>query len=440
VCFHPCEGKCRRSTLDESLSIRSLKRYMADQEKTFQLPAMYGNGKNAKRKVAIVGAGPAGLSCAFFLARLGYQPTVYEAESRPGGMLVQAIPAYRLPREELDREIDAIRKLGVDIRLNKRLGRDFTLTDLRAKGAEAVFLAVGAPKGLGLGLKGEDAKGVVEAIEYLRTYNLTGRAPKGKQVVVVGGGNAAVDAARTALRLGARKVTVLYRRTRSEMPAYAEEVEEAEREGVRFEFLAAPLALDVKGGALAGATFRRMALGEFDKSGRRRPVNTGDEFALEADLLIAAIGQALDPSALFDGVTVKLSERDYLAVDPTTGQTSVEWIFAGGDAAVGPSSVIEAVAAGEKAAVGINRLLTGQTAAPWREDRLADTAFDPDADPVMTARAAMKLLPAAKRAGFAEVECTWASTTALGESRRCLRCDWREEAAATTGAKAPVRN
>jgi len=440
VCFHPCEGKCRRSTLDESLSIRSLKRYMADQETTFQLPAMYGDGKNAKRKVAIVGAGPAGLSCAYFLARLGYKPTVYESESEPGGMLVQAIPAYRLPRSELRREIDAIKKLGVEIKTKRRLGKDFTLTDLREKGVEAVFLAVGAPKGSALGLKGEDAKGVIEAIEYLRAYNLTGNAPKGKQVVVIGGGNAAVDAARTALRLGAKKVTVVYRRTRSEMPAYAEEVEEAEREGVRFELLAAPLSLDVKNGALVGATFRRMELGEFDTSGRRRPVaKKGDEFTLEADLLIAAIGQALDPSAIFDGVSVRLSEREYIAVDPVTGQTSVEWIFAGGDAAIGPSSVIEAVAAGEKAAVGIHRLLTGETFAPWREDRLVDTAYDPDADPVMTERAALKLLPTAKRKGFAEVECTWASSTAMGEARRCLRCDWREEAA-VTGAKQPVRN
>ncbi|MCX7032254.1 MAG: FAD-dependent oxidoreductase, partial [Spirochaetes bacterium] len=288
--------------------------------------------------------------------------------------------------------------------------------------------------------KGEDAKGVVEAIEYLRTYNLTGHAPKGAEVVVVGGGNAAVDAARTALRLGAAKVTVVYRRTRSEMPAYAEEVEEAEREGVRFEFLAAPLSLEVKSGTLAAATFRRMELGEFDKSGRRRPVaKAGAEFTLEADLLIAAIGQALAPSELFDGTSVKLSEREYIAVEATTGQTSVEWIFAGGDAATGPSSVIEAVAAGERAAVGINRLLTGETVAPWREDRLVDTAYDPDADPEMTGRAALKLLPAAKRAGFAEVECTWASKTALGESRRCLRCDWRDEAA-TAGAKQTARN
>jgi NADH-quinone oxidoreductase subunit F len=257
---------------------------------------------------------------------------------------------------------------------------------------------------------------------------------------VVGGGNAAVDAARTALRLGAGKVTVVYRRTRGEMPAYAEEVEEAGKEGVRFEFLAAPLSLQVKGGALAGTTFRRMELGEFDKSGRRRPVaKDGAAFTIEADLLIVAIGQALAPSELFDGVSVRLNEREYLEADPTTGQTSVEWIFAGGDATTGPASVIEAVAAGERAAVGINRMLSGETAAPWREDRLVDTAYDPDAEPMMTPRAAQKLLPAARRTGFVEVECAWASKTALGESRRCLRCDWREEAAAA-GSKQPARH
>jgi NADH-quinone oxidoreductase subunit F len=430
VCFHPCEGKCRRSTLDDPLSIRSLKRYMADQEETVQLPAMYRNPANAKRKVAIVGAGPAGLSCAWFLARLGYQPTVFESEGAAGGMLDQAIPAYRLPRALLRREIRMIEKVGVEIRTGRKLGRDFTLTSLREKGYEAVCLAVGAPKGSPLGLAGEEAKGVTEAIDYLRSYNSHGTATKGTDVVVVGGGNAAIDAARTALRLGAKKVTVAYRRTRGEMPAYAEEVEEAEKEGVRFEFLAAPVSLGVTDGAVSSVTMRRMELGEFDKSGRRRPVaKAGDEFTLEADLVIAAVGQVLAPSELFDGVSVKLNERGYLAADPATGQTSVEWIFAGGDASIGPSSVVEAVAAGERAAVGINRLLTGAATAPWREDRLVDTAYDPDADPVATPRAALKLLPVAKRKGFVEVECTWASATAMGESKRCLRCDWREELA-----------
>ena len=208
-----------------------------------------------------MGAGPAGLSCAYFLARLGYRPTVFEAASEPGGMLVQAIPAYRLPREILRREIGMIEKLGVQIKTKKRMGKDFTLQSLREAGFESVFLAVGTPRGTGLGMKGGDLTGVTEAIDFLRQYNLSGKAPVGEKVVVVGGGNAAVDAARTALRLGAKSVTVAYRRTRPEMPAYQEEVEEAEREGVKFEFLASPLELVQKGGKLSAVKMRRMELG-----------------------------------------------------------------------------------------------------------------------------------------------------------------------------------
>ncbi len=429
VCFHPCESKCRRSTLDDPLSIRALKRYMVDQEKDFQLPEIAVNPANAKRKIAIVGAGPAGLSCAYFLARLGYKPTIFEAASEAGGMLVQAIPAYRLPRDVLRREIGMIEKLGVEIKTKKKLGKDFTLKSLKDKGYEAVFLAVGAPKGTGLGLgTGDGVDGVVDALSFLSAYNLTGKAPVGEKVVVVGGGNAAVDAARTALRLGAKSVTVAYRRTRSEMPAYAEEVAEAEKEGVRFEFLAAPLEVVQKKGKLSALKVRRMELGEFDRSGRRKPVAKAEnDFVLPADQLIAAIGQALAPEELFDGVALKLNDRQFIAVNPLNGQTSEGWVFAGGDAATGPSSVIEAIAAGEKAAVGIDAMLTGAEHAGWRVSKLVDTFFDPDADPVMTERAGLRLLPVARRRGFAEVETTWAASVALGESKRCLRCDYREQ-------------
>ncbi len=428
VCFHPCESKCRRSTLDEPLSIRALKRYMVDQEKELALPAMHADPANAARKVAIVGAGPAGLSCAFFLARLGYKPEVFEAAKTAGGMLVQAIPAYRLPRELLAKEIQMIQKLGARLRLGKALGRDFTLGELRKQGYEAVFLGVGAPAGLSLGLKKEQEAGVVEAVDFLREYNLSGKAKVGAKVVVVGGGNAAVDAARTALRLGARSVTVVYRRTRAEMPAYQEEVEEAEKEGVRFELLAAPLELELKQGKLAAVRCRRMELGEFDRSGRRKPVAKGAEFRLEADTLIAAIGQTLKSEELFDGVSLKLNERDFIAVASETGQTSEPWVFAGGDAVSGPSSVIEAIAAGEKAAVGIDQLLSGTAHAAWRRESLADTFFDPDADPVEAARAPLSLIPVSKRRlNFDEVESTWSRTVALAESKRCLRCDYREQ-------------
>jgi NADH-quinone oxidoreductase subunit F len=288
---------------------------------------------------------------------------------------------------------------------------------------------VGAPAGLSLGLKKEQEAGVIEAIAFLREYNLTGKAKVGENVVVVGGGNAAVDAARTALRLGAKKVTVVYRRTKAEMPAYREEVEEAEKEGVRFEFLAAPLELDLQKGKLAAVRCRRMELGEFDKSGRRRPVSKGaNDFDLAADTLIAAIGQTLKTGELFDGVSLKLNERDFIAVDHATGQSSEPWVFAGGDAVSGPSSVIEAIAAGEKAAVGIDQFLTGAVHAAWRTESPVDTAFDSDADPVETARAPLSLIPVPRRRGnFDEVESTWSRTVALAESKRCLRCDYREE-------------
>ncbi len=433
VCFHPCESKCRRSTLDDPLSIRALKRYMVDQEKDFQLPEVQYNPVNAKKKIAIVGAGPAGLSCGYFLARLGYKPTIFEAAGEAGGMLVQAIPAYRLPRDVLRREIRMIEKMGVEIKLKKKLGRDFTLEGLKEKGYDAVFLAVGAPKGTGLGLKdGDGVAGVVDALGFLSAYNLTGKAPArtpvGEKVVVVGGGNAAVDAARTALRLGAKSVTVVYRRTRSEMPAWAEEVEEAEKEGVRFEFLAAPLEIVQEKGKVSALKVRRMELGEFDRSGRRKPVaKAGNDFVLPADQVIAAIGQALAPEEIFDGVTLKLNDRQFIAVNPGNGQTSEPWIFAGGDAATGPSSVIEAIGAGERAAVGIDAMLTGAEHASWRVSKLVDTFFDPDADPVMTGRAGLRLLPVAKRKGFAEVETTWAASVALAEAKRCLRCDYREQ-------------
>ena len=227
VCFHTCEERCRRVSLDEAMAVRSVKRFMVDQEITIQLPEVHENAENAKRKIAIIGAGPAGLSCAYFLARLGYRPNVFEAEQRPGGMLVQTIPAYRLPREILAREIRMIEGMGVTIETGKRLGKDFTIADLQKQGFEAVFLGVGTPSGLSLNLPGIEAEGVVDALNFLRTYNLRGSVPIKKSIVVVGGGNAAIDAARTAIRLGAEDVRVIYRRTQDEMPAYAEEIEQA---------------------------------------------------------------------------------------------------------------------------------------------------------------------------------------------------------------------
>ena len=428
VCFHTCEDKCRRATLDQPVSIRGVKRYLAEQEVDVVLPEVHDDPENAKRRIAIVGGGPAGLSCGYFLARLGYRPTILEAEPRAGGMLVQAIPAYRLPREIVEREVRMIQSLGVDLQLGKRLGRDFTLAGLKQQGYDAVFLAVGAAKGSRLGLPGEDAAGVSEALSFLRHYNLTGSGTVGRHVAVIGGGNAAIDAARTALRLGAESVAVLYRRTRGEMPAYGEEIEEAEREGVAIRELVAPEELVVRDGKVAGVRCRAMKLGAYDQSGRRRPQPSDEPpFVVQADQVIAAIGQVLEPAEIRGDLDLTLTRRGYFEADPITGATSVPWLFAGGDAAVGPSSVAEAVGAGERAAVGIDRFLTGEMHAFWRTEALSTVAFDPDADPTPDLRAPMPMLPVERRKGaFQEVELTFTREVALREARRCLRCDYRE--------------
>ncbi|MBD3314724.1 MAG: FAD-dependent oxidoreductase, partial [Chitinivibrionales bacterium] len=426
VCFHTCEDKCRRTSLDDSVAVRSVKRHMVEQEITVQLPEVHENAENAKRKIAVVGAGPAGLSCAYFLARLGYKPTVFEAEPRPGGMLVQTIPAYRLPREELAREVRMIENLGVDIQTNKKLGTDFTLASLKDDGYEAAFIAVGSPHGICLDIPGKDANNVTEAINFLREYNLRGSAKVGKKVVVIGGGNAAIDAARTALRLGAEDVTVVYRRTRGEMPAYAEEIEEAQHEGVVMKTLVSPVEIVVDKGTAKGLKCRPMKLGVFDSSGRRRPEDADQgDFVMDADQIIMACGQTLNCGELCRDIELATVRDKRLKVDPLSGQTSVPWVFAGGDAATGPASVIDAVAGGERAAVGIDAYLTGEEHAFWREQRRVDVDYDPDADPVPYPRESLNTLAVERRRNnFNEVEIPWNEAVAVRQAKRCLRCDY----------------
>jgi NADH-quinone oxidoreductase subunit F len=429
VCFHTCEDKCRRATLDDSVSIRGIKRFMVDQEVIIQVPEVRHNEQNAARKIAIIGAGPAGLSCAYFLARLGYRPTVFESEPRPGGMLVQTIPAYRLPRETLAREIRMIEQLGVTIETNKKLGQDFTLQELRDKKYDAIFIGIGAPESFGLGISGEDAAGVVMALPFLREYNIRGSVPVGKKVVVVGGGNAAIDAARTALRLGAESVTVLYRRSQEEMPAYAEEVREAIYEGIKLMPLTHPVEiLKSSDGKVSGVKCMTMKLGDYDRSGRRSPTADGaNQFTLEADQVIGAIGQTLQPGRLFElkDTELKMTPNKFIYADPVTGQTSIPGIFAGGDAASGPWSVVAAIGAGERAAVGIDQFLTGEDHAFWREEKVVDTDFDPDVDPVPYPRESVRSIPVEKRKhNFDEVELSWNENVAQRQAKRCLRCDY----------------
>ena len=319
VCFHTCEDKCRRSTLDAPVSIRGIKRFMVDQEIVIQLPEIRENAVNAKKKIAIIGAGPAGLSCAYFLARLGYQPKVFEGEQRPGGMLVQSIPAYRLPREIVAREVRMIEQMGVDIQTGVWLGKDITLKKLRAEGYDAVFMGVGAPQGVTLGMPGEDAEGITDALHFLRMYNTRGSVPVGKNVVVIGGGNSAIDAARTALRLGAEKVTVVYRRSREAMPAYEEEIEEAEHEGVELKLLTAPTEIVVEGRRVAGIKCMPMRLGEFDRSGRRRPEESGETFIIKADQILVAIGQTLDLKKYCGEISLETRNQGFVNINPVTG-------------------------------------------------------------------------------------------------------------------------
>jgi len=440
VCFHTCEDKCRRSSIDAPVSIRGIKRFMVDQEVTMQLPEVRENEINAKRKIAIVGAGPAGLSCAYFLARLGYRPKVFEAEPRPGGMLVQAIPAYRLPREIVAREVRMVEHMGVEIFTNMVLGEDITLKALRAEGYDAAFLGVGAPCGVGLGLPGADAEGIGDALSFLRTYNLRGSVPVGKNVVVIGGGNSAIDAARTALRLGAETVTVVYRRSREAMPAYEEEIEEAEHEGVVLKLLTAPVEVVLEGRRVVGIKCLPMRLGEFDRSGRRRPEESGDAFILRADHVLVAIGQTLDMQKITRDVPLEIRNQTFIQANPVTGQTSEKWIFSGGDAVTGPSSVVEAVAAGERAAVGIDLFLTGANHAVWRETLEVDTAFDPDAEPSDAPREKLNLIPVERRRNnFAEVEQPWCESVAIRQAGRCLRCDYGKRCGAVQAEGAMTR-
>jgi len=431
VCHHPCEEKCRLAGAgDNPLAVRALKRFLADYEmrKRIRIPAK-PKPSNGKR-VAIVGSGPAGLTCAYYLALKGYGVTIFEALPVAGGMLVVGIPEYRLPRNILSYEIESIRKLGVEIRTNTTVGRDVPLEELR-KEYQAIFIAAGAHKGLKMNIEGEDAQGVVDAVDFLRALNLGREVEIGQRVVVVGGGNAAIDAARVAKRLG-KDVRIFYRRTRREMPAIPEEVEEAIREGIEIQFLVTPVRVLVRDGKVAAIECIRMRLGDVDKSGRRRPIPIeGSEFTVEVDTLIPAIGQQPDIASLVDGNGLKLTRWQTIEVAPDTLHSSQEGIFAGGDVVTGPLTVTDAMAHGKIAAEMIDKYLRGEPVTrKYRVTRPAMRVEAPeltDEEIAQLRRPAMPALPVEKRTGsFAEVELGFTEELAIREAKRCLRCDLEE--------------
>ena len=366
ICPHGCEEACRRCEKDEPVAIRDLKRLAADrcdprQIKIECLPAR-------PERVAIIGSGPAGLSAAYHLARKGVRSTIFEALPQPGGMLRVGIPEHRLPRKILDREIELITDLGVEIRTNTPLGQDLTVEDLFRKGYKAVYLAMGAHKGIDLGIPGERAKGVRQGVEFLRELNLTGRAEVGKRVAIIGGGNVAIDVARSAVRLGAQEVNIIYRRTKAEMPAWEEERVAAEAEGVTITFLSAPQEVLTEEDRVVGLRCIRMELGEPDSSGRRRPIPVpGSEYEIAVDQLIPAIGQIPDLSALEDVAGLSFSRWGTAEADTVTYATGRDGVFAGGDLQTGPWIAIGAVAAGREAAESIVRYLDGRDMAEGRK-------------------------------------------------------------------------
>ena len=423
VCNAPCESKCRRAQIDEPVSIRALKRFAADAAERGELPMPATmESKAAGKKVAIIGSGPAGLTCAYHLARLGIKPTVFEAESVAGGMLATAIPPYRLPRNVLAGEIEMIKSLGVEIKLNARVDKA-GFEKIRAD-YDAVFVATGADKGWTLGIPGEDLEGVYDAITFLKDANLGRNTIEvGEKVAVVGGGNSAVDAARTALRRGAKKVTIIYRRLKADMPAAPEEIHEAEVEGVEIRYLAVPVEAIGENGKLKSLRVQLLDQGEFDKSGRRRPRPIeGSEFDLPVDTVITALSQ--EPDTEYLGGLVETKKGGTVKIDGSTMKTSAEGVFAGGDVVNGPWTVIGAVGDGIKAAISIDRYLggTGELASDTANIEIPPAPEDVD-DIVETPRVHTNLLKPEQRVGNAEVDLGYTREQALREAARCLRCD-----------------
>lgn len=430
ICTRPCEFMCVRGRIDTPVSIKYLKAFAAERamsERRYKNP---DKEPDKNRKVCIVGAGPAGMSAAYYLALKGYGVTVIEALPVAGGMMMVGVPGYRLPREVIDREVAMLKELGVEFRFNTRFGKDTNTDKLRKEGFGAFFISIGAHGFLKLGISGEsDYPQVFDAIELLKRVALGERQVPGNRVLVIGGGNVAIDAARTCLRLGCEEVSMLYRRTRSEMPADSEEVEQAEEEGVRISFLTVPAEVTGKDGKLTGLRCLRAKLKATEDGGRKIPVPVeGSDYLIDADVIITAIGQRVENSDIGTITGLKWTRRSTLDVNLVTMETSVEGIFAAGDAVLGPATVIEAIGGGKRAAASIDRYLLGipqpkMPPVPVRRGRINCIEL-PSATRMILKRPVMPLLNLdRRRTTFQQVELGYTENAVREESRRCLRCD-----------------
>ncbi|MDY6911266.1 MAG: FAD-dependent oxidoreductase [Chloroflexota bacterium] len=427
VCTHPCESVCTRGKVDQPIAIASLKRYLADME-----PAQYTLmptevvAPDSPRRVAIIGSGPAGLTCARDLVRMGHNSTIFESLPIPGGMVAVGMPRFRLPHEVREAEINAITNLGIEIKMNTPIGKYLTLGDLKEQGYEAIFIASGAHKNPRMDIPGEDVDGVIDSIAFLRSVNLKSPIQIGKNVVVIGGGYTAIDSARTAIRRNSAKVRILYRRTADEMSATPAEILETIEEGVDLSFLVAPIRVIEENGRVVGIECQNMELGEPDESGRKRPIPIeGSTFTFECDTIIPAIGQLPDLGAFGYGDIQPKNNGKTMLVDLLTLATDVPGVFAGGDVVHGPRSMVEAVGDGRRAAVSIDRLLRGENISAGRTlERPQPVEVNIDEIKIPPGgRRRIPVLPAKKRVGsFEEVETGYTTFMALRESKRCLSC------------------
>lgn len=426
VCPHPCESECKRKDIDDAIAIAALKRFLTDYELRRGVIPRFEKKAPGKKTVAIIGAGPAGLTCAADCASEGYAVTVYEAQQVPGGMMALGIPAYRLPRDILKIEIDAVEALGVSLLLNTTVGRDISFEEV-ARRHDALFIATGAQKPGRSYIPGEDeiTSGIINWVTLLKDAALNRGEKPGDSVVVVGGGNTAVDSARVALRLGAKNVTIAYRRTQEQMPAFEEEITDAREEGIAFQFLCMPSRLLHTEGKLTGVACTRMKLGKPDASGRPVPVPIeNSEFVIPCDAIIPAIGQELDASFLTDKNKITVTKNHLIFADADTLLTSRKGVFAGGDAVLGASSIVEAIAAGHTAARSIQRYLHGiPLAEPEVQEISGELTVVASSKAAKTERIRYsRLSPAERIRSFNEINSVYTEAEAVAEAQRCRRC------------------